>query len=137
MTDNPDFSILLGETIAQIKGLNVGSDEVVITLASGVRFRMFHNASCCESVRVEDICGDVSDLLGAPLGLAECVSSLDRPADRPLGEDEFPADEERWTFYKLATMRGSVAIRWLGTSNGYYSTRVAFELVEDESEVKQ
>lgn len=58
---------------------------------------------------IEDIDGDLADLTGSPITVAECVS----------GEwnDE---EHEAWVFYKFATQRGSVTVRWCGTDNGYY-----------------
>ena len=67
-------------------------------------------------VWVEDMCGDVSAILGEPILLAECVTQKSLST---------------WTFYKLATNRGYLTIRWCGESNGYYSEEVNFERVED------
>lgn len=116
------FSWLTGKTIESIYGLKRGSNVVVFTTTEGDNYVLFHDQDCCESVEVWDVCGDVGDLIGTPILKAEEES--DTYPEEEL--KEYPASDESstWTFYKLATQKGYVDIRWFGTSNGYYSERV-------------
>ena len=83
------------------------------------RYVFFHSQDCCESVSINDIVGDLSDLVGDPLLIADEVSG-----ETPVGfEDEYH-ESVTWTFYKFATRKGYVDVRWLGESNGYYSESV-------------
>lgn len=117
-----DFSDLVGKTITKIEGAAADSDHIGIWTVAG-RYEMYHNQSCCEDVIINDICGDIGDIIGSPILLAEEVSSGDWPDDAGLGPDR---DSFTWTFYKISTIKGSVTIRWLGQSNGYYSEDVSF-----------
>ncbi len=89
----------------------------------GSAYAFHHEQDCCENVWVEDVCGDVADLIGSPLVQAEEVVSKEGDP-----KPEYP-DSWTWTFYKFATIKGSVTLRWLGESNGYYSESVSFDAV--------
>jgi hypothetical protein len=115
---------LMGLTISKIEGAIKGSTEIEFEIADGRRFRMEHSQQCCESVRVEDVCGDINDLIGFPVVRAEQPSSADEP--KSPGES---VHSWTWTFYILGTSRGTVTFRWLGKSNGCYSERVNAEWV--------
>ena len=83
------------------------------------RYVFFHSQDCCESVSINDVVGDLSDLEGEPLLMADEVDG-----ESPVGfEDEYH-ESVTWTFYKFATRKGYVDVRWLGESNGYYSESV-------------
>jgi len=113
------IKLLEGQTLATITGMHRGSEEIRFTTTDGRSYRMLQHHSCCESVSLEDACGDVEDLIGSPITRAE---------ERTNGPQVMQDDgDEQWTFYELATNRGSVTLRWYGTSNGYYSTGVDFE----------
>jgi hypothetical protein len=119
MTDL-NISVLLGKTLtaAENKG-----DQIVFRAEDG-EYCLYHSQDCCESVVVESVVGDLADLVGSPLLQAEEVSSEGEP---PPKKDY--VDSYTWTFYKLATIKGGVTIRFLGESNGYYSESVAFAKV--------
>ena len=119
---NCQFSDLLGKTITAIAG-KVGDDNIQINCSDGSSYRLYHDQDCCESVLVEDICGDFADLIGQPLLLAEESTSDKNQDGVPVPEYQ---DSFTWTFYKLATNKGAVTIRWYGESNGYYSESVEF-----------
>ena len=119
------FSELLDETLVRIEGLEEDSEEVVFKTKSGKVGRLFHKQDCCEYVRLVDVCGDPFDLLLHPILLAEEVSNGDDP--KGWKWEEHCNDSHTWTFYKLSTIAGSVTLRWLGESNGYYSEGVTFE----------
>lgn len=120
---NAKFEDLVGFTITAIDAA-VGDYKVLIELSDGRKMLMFHHQDCCESVRVEDICGDLADLIGTPILQAEVPSSDDRP------EPEVNAESCTWTFYRIATVKGAVTIRWLGESNGYYGEGVDCEWID-------
>lgn len=111
-----DISVLLGQTIVEIIGGKKGDEEIIFKTANKT-YLMYHEQDCCESVEIEDVVGDLNDLIGSPITMAEEITQE--------GEED-AWETSTWTFYKLATNKGFVTIRWLGVSNGYYSESVDF-----------
>lgn len=102
----------------ELKSIENTGDEINIETTTGRRFQMYHSQDCCESVWVEDVCGDLEDLIGSPILMAES-----RTCDNDINPGN---DSSMWTFYEFRTIKGSVTIRWLGESNGYYGVGVDF-----------
>ena len=109
---------MLGKTFVQVTGA-VGNFDLLFETANGERFMFSHQQDCCERVDINDIIGDLEDLVGEPLLLAEEVEG-----ETPVDFDEGDHESVTWTFYKFATRKGYVDVRWLGESNGYYSESV-------------
>lgn len=120
-----DFKELEGRTLISIER---NEYDIIFTDKSLNRYRMYHSQDCCENVTIEDICGDLDDLIGSPILFAEESTNSDSP--KTFHEDEYEDTSFTWTFYKLSTIKGHVTIRWYGSSNGYYSEGVDFELMD-------
>ena len=139
-------SELVGKTLINIAQ---NDNELIFTCSDGDKFKMCHEQDCCEGVFlddicggvfVDDICGDLNDLLCTPILKAEEVSnedfekSFDEKFKLREEGDYYEKDDEgnykpesyTWTFYKFATSKGYVDIRWFGSSSGYYSESVSF-----------
>lgn len=125
MYEDRNISELQGKTCTRAE--KTAEDRIEFDCADGSKYALMHHQSCCENVFVESIVGDLSDLVGTPILLAEEASSTDDP---PGVTHEYQPESQTWTFYKLRTIKGSVDIRWHGTSNGYYSESVDFEKLE-------
>jgi hypothetical protein len=109
------FHEMLGKVMVSVTETG---DTMTFKDEEGKTYSFSHIWDCCESVRIEDICGDLSDLEGSPILLAEMV--FEEGPELPHWESY------TWSFYKFATVKGSVTVRWLGTSNGYYSETVDY-----------
>jgi len=115
------FEDIIGKTCVVVEGCERDSGRMTLGFSDGTKAVWYHCQDCCESVRIEDVCGDPADLIGVPLLVAEQCDNIDDP-----GKPGPYSDSYTWTFYRFATSKGSVTVRWLGESNGYYSESVNY-----------
>ena len=131
------FSELVGKTLvtAEVNGSN---DEILFVTTEGEKYKLLHFQDCCEAVEIEDIDGELEDLIGSPILVAEEVSDKEIDVHRLLFPAQFQREEcsesHTWTFYKIDTAKGGVFIRWFGASNGYYSESVDFVKADEDGE---
>lgn len=106
---------LIGLTLTEAR--QEGRDRMILATADrSVLF--YHSQDCCESVGIEEVDGDLVSLVDSPITRAD--EEIDRPPEGEYGESSTK------TTFRLATAKGNVTVRWLGTSNGYYSESVSF-----------
>lgn len=112
----------IGKTITKIQEVSI--EDLRFEFNDDSTLKMYHMQDCCEEVYIEDIIGDLEDLKNSPITMFETTSKY--------GTVESWGDTATWTFYKIATVKGYVTIRWFGTSNGYYSEEVNLEYFDGE-----
>ena len=117
MSDAVVYTGMIGRVFNRVE--QIRNEVLLFACEDGSWCAFYHEQDCCEGVYIHDICGDLCDLEGSPILVAEAVSGG--------GEPPSPDTESfLWTFYKFSTVKGSVTVRWLGVSNGYYSERVDY-----------
>lgn len=104
------FEEILGKVL--VSAVENGDKSVVFTTSEGDKYELTHHQDCCEYVYIESVVGDLQDLVGNPITMAERVTQTD---------DSGNNESATWTFLKFATIKGYVDVRFHGSSNGYYS----------------
>ena len=114
-----DVNVLEGKVLRSVVA---DGDSIKFEVDDNEVYMMEHIQDCCEHVYIESIVGDLQDLVGVRINLAEEVSNEDYEKQNTNEYEESCT----WTFYKFGTIKGYVDIRWFGSSNGYYSESVDF-----------
>lgn len=112
--DMAEFKDLEGKILINIE--RVGNEELIFTCTDGSKYLMHHQQNCCEEVKIEDVNGDLNELINDEILVA----------DEKTYEHEISSGSETFIFYTIRTFKTSVDIRWCGRSNGCYSERVDF-----------
>lgn len=114
--DRKDF--VVGELVGKTMVKATSDHKTVKLLADdGTEYAFCHADEdfADATVTVDDICGNLADLVGSPILKAE-VRTKDGSSDKCWSGT--------WTFYTFATVKGYVDIKWFGTSSGNYSEEV-------------
>ena len=113
----PPMENVLGATILSINGCEEGSDKVEIVTDRG---SLFMGASKYQTeeyttMEVADVVGDIADVIGRVVRIAEERTDEDCPS----GYEH--SGGETWTFYEIRTDGGDITIRWC-CGNDWYTT---------------
>ena len=123
--DDWNSSANIADLVGKVFTRVTATDEQLVFENDTDRFVFYHSQDCCERVYIESIVGDLSDLENEVILKAvdeDNLFDIIRNADKETEDDE---GSDTWTFYKFATRKGYVDVRWYGTSNGYYSEGVS------------
>lgn len=126
MDEHIGLNLLVGRTLRSVI-VNADRDRIIFACEDGEAFTAYHMQDCCESVTIHDIQGELDSLIGSKIvRTIESINDKNWPADVDLSVKTY-SDSFTWTTHVIETASGaSVAIRWYGASNGYYSESVHF-----------
>lgn len=125
------LELLVGKII---KKITEDGHSMVFECTDGSVFEAYHMQDCCETVSIHDInLPDLSVLNGEEIYHADSEESSTWP------EDVAPPDYNEsftWTTHFIKTKNNTLKVRWLGTSNGYYSESVYFQRTHPKIDLK-
>lgn len=104
-----DYSRVNGQLVAEVLNLRSNKTTLEAELTEKKRDIVFYKE------KIEDLIGEI------------VISAEESTSDCPEGPDSV----NQWTFYTMRTNKATVTLRWLGSSNGYYSVDVEFEEVRN------
>ena len=130
-TEDDEIAVgtLVGKTFKRVFVEDDDYDIVMLFQNDEETYVFLHDQNCCERVRVNDITGTLSDLENTPILMAEDVTNKTELPPDPEDTESFT-----WTFYRFATSKGFVVVRWLGESNGCYSEKVSFVKLDSKND---
>ena len=88
--------------------------------SSKFKVQIYVVEDCCNGSWIEDIEGDVHDIIDEPITMFELVSNREEENDY----------YKTWTFIKIGTKKGSITIRFVGESNGYYTEHASVFILD-------
>ena len=116
-----DFADLVGKVLKSVE-IRDDNETIVFETIDGEIYFQYYPLDYIGEVYVDDVVGDFNDIIGTPILVAEESNSN----DDGKGDAYYT-----WTFYRLATVKGWMNIKWYGTShNGYYSECAEFYKVK-------
>jgi len=110
------ISELVGKTMTSVLAFDAAAIRFKTT--DHQIYQLYHDQDDDERVYIELIHGNLSDLMGSPIIVAE-----ESVGKEPREIDQDDTHSHSWTFYKFATLKGIVHVRWFGRSNGWCSER--------------
>ena len=140
--EKAEFGDLLGQKIESIL-LRDGDSKLFLRMSSGERFVLYKKMRGCEEAYLDEAIGDWADIIGQTILRADVRMSSD-PTD-PLQDEQYfehyVDSPIAWTFYELATIRGSLTLRFVCdsglTGSGTDSKYVPYSIEMDFAKIIQ
>ena len=118
----------LASGIKKVVGYKDETEEIYFYCKNGNIVKFFHDQDCCETVYLESADGLKNNVdIFTDCDWCE-VEEITDVNSKPLSEWD---SSFTWTFYTFRTNKGYDTMRWYGTSNGYYSESVDFEIYKE------
>jgi hypothetical protein len=117
---------LIGKTFDVVARDEYRGNSGVMFKTKTQTYMLVHITCCCSEVHLEDVVGDLSDLENTEIITAEKRKGRTLPSP-----DARWYEAIIWTFYEIATNKGSVTLRFCGEDNCYSTAVHLIEIKKD------